>query len=214
MDEKKQKLKENTRRWRARLKADPVRYEKYLAQQRLRANNALKKNPEVIRAKRRAYYARWKAKNPERYRDNYMRYVVKNRPEVNKRNLAAIERKFVERAGRPRADACEACGAKGKTVFDHDHRTNEFRGWICQNCNKALGFLRDNPAYIKALEGYIVRDFLKREYKKMGLDVEFVSTHRQTQEANLRKYFPNEAERIMNKIKAIEDSQKTLSTPS
>lgn len=29
--------------------------------------------------------------------------------------------------------------------LDHDHTTLKFRGWICNNCNIAIGRLNDNP---------------------------------------------------------------------
>lgn len=35
---------------------------------------------------------------------------------------------------------CEICGAIPKRGLhdDHDHRTNEHRGWLCHRCNRAL----------------------------------------------------------------------------
>jgi hypothetical protein len=29
--------------------------------------------------------------------------------------------------------------------LDHDHNTLQFRGWICNNCNIAIGRLHDSP---------------------------------------------------------------------
>ena len=67
-----------------------------------------------------------------------------------------------KQAGRPIAKYCEVCGKDGKIVYDHDHKTGKFRGWICEDCNKALGFARDNPktlillsAYLKNSNGFI-----------------------------------------------------------
>ncbi len=44
---------------------------------------------------------------------------------------------------------CEVCGVpdlecSGKFHMDHNHETGEFRGWLCGNCNKGLGFLKDS----------------------------------------------------------------------
>jgi len=37
--------------------------------------------------------------------------------------------------------------------LDHDHDTKEFRGWICNNCNIAIGRFDDNPTVVlKAYE--------------------------------------------------------------
>lgn len=50
---------------------------------------------------------------------------------------------------RPRPDRCECCGAhqsEKKKVFslDHCHSTGKFRGWLCDQCNHAIGFLGDS----------------------------------------------------------------------
>lgn len=41
---------------------------------------------------------------------------------------------------------CEICGKIfSKTPhMDHDHNTNQFRGWLCGNCNTGLGMFADN----------------------------------------------------------------------
>lgn len=36
---------------------------------------------------------------------------------------------------------------------DHDHETNEFRGWLCKKCNTGLGALGDNlESLLRAVE--------------------------------------------------------------
>ena len=32
-----------------------------------------------------------------------------------------------------------------KLCLDHNHRTGKFRGWLCNNCNHAIGLLQDSP---------------------------------------------------------------------
>ena len=58
-------------------------------------------------------------------------------------------------AGRPKPKHCEVCGRKAIIVFDHHHQTGKFRGWICSNCNCALGMVEDNPKILIALIKYI-----------------------------------------------------------
>lgn len=42
-------------------------------------------------------------------------------------------------------EACQCCGKKtDKLVLDHDHETKEFRGWVCDHCNRGMGFLGDD----------------------------------------------------------------------
>lgn len=50
---------------------------------------------------------------------------------------------------------CQACGIEGKLCFDHNHVTGEFRGWLCQGCNFALGHAKDNPDTLRKLAYYI-----------------------------------------------------------
>lgn len=80
---------------------------------------------------------------------------------------------FARRVGLPLAEArevlatvgartrCDACGKRGRRGIydlhiDHDHKTGRIRGLLCQDCNFALGQLRDDPARVRQLLAYIV----------------------------------------------------------
>lgn len=58
-------------------------------------------------------------------------------------------------AGRKRSEQCEICGAMEQICFDHDHKTGEFRGWICGRCNFALGLVKDNTETLMAMIEYL-----------------------------------------------------------
>ena len=61
----------------------------------------------------------------------------------------------------PTGTKCELCDATEKIVFDHDHDTLVFRGWLCDPCNRSLGVLGDKVEYlIKAV------NYLKKHAKK------------------------------------------------
>jgi hypothetical protein len=55
--------------------------------------------------------------------------------------------------------ACECCGAEFASVrdrhIDHDHRTSEVRGLLCQKCNTALGCVDDDVDHLRRLISYI-----------------------------------------------------------
>ena len=44
---------------------------------------------------------------------------------------------------------------KGGWCLDHDHKTGQFRGWLCHSCNKALGFFKDDTILLKSAIDYI-----------------------------------------------------------
>ena len=58
-------------------------------------------------------------------------------------------------AGRPKAKKCEVCGSSNRICFDHDHKTNKFRGWICNGCNSALGHVKDSLITLYKLAAYL-----------------------------------------------------------
>lgn len=48
-------------------------------------------------------------------------------------------------------------GPKG-AVVDHDHRSGNVRGLLCQCCNRALGMLKDNPFTAQSAALYLLRN--------------------------------------------------------
>ena len=95
-------------------------------------------NPDKTRAIQKAWYERF-GKDWHRQRNREGKYGVLPRPEPTH---------------------CECCGTpfaattKGSCV-DHDHVTGEFRGWLCQGCNCALGFAKDSRDRLQHLINYL-----------------------------------------------------------
>jgi hypothetical protein len=57
---------------------------------------------------------------------------------------------------KPKDSKCECCeDFTLKLVLDHDHKTDEFRGWICNNCNQALGKLKEDPVTVMKAAEYL-----------------------------------------------------------
>lgn len=98
-------------------------------------------------AKRRAYMASVRGQNREKMRQQER--------ESRKRYRHKL---LTELAGRPKPEKCEACNRPFGTEsprFDHDHRTGGFRGWICNSCNRALGFVKDDIGILERLIAYL-----------------------------------------------------------
>jgi hypothetical protein len=43
----------------------------------------------------------------------------------------------------------------GAWCLDHNHKTNTFRGWLCHQCNRALGGMNDDISRLKAAIKYL-----------------------------------------------------------
>lgn len=105
-------------------------------------------NKEQIKQKRRVYYHcnREKAKN----------YLLKRKYNIT---LNDYLKKWSEQNGK-----CAIC-QKGQfpfekmfdrvLVLDHDHKTNQVRGLLCNSCNRALGLLKDNPVFTQNATTYL-----------------------------------------------------------
>ena len=56
---------------------------------------------------------------------------------------------------------CEICGEKCETrsrlSIDHDHKTNQVRGFICLRCNMLLGYARDDVRILLKAVEYLKR---------------------------------------------------------
>jgi len=47
------------------------------------------------------------------------------------------------------------CGKNWKICYDHDHKTDKFRGWLCGHCNSALGMVNDDISILEGLIKYL-----------------------------------------------------------
>lgn len=58
--------------------------------------------------------------------------------------------------GETRRGPCEICGHVRNLRYDHDHVTGQFRGWLCNWCNLALGWWEKmaRKRLLKKIEGY------------------------------------------------------------
>ena len=58
---------------------------------------------------------------------------------------------------KPADGRCEACGEPNRRlVRDHDHTTGDFRGWLCDHCNRGIGQLRDDPVILVRALHYLL----------------------------------------------------------
>jgi hypothetical protein len=71
-------------------------------------------------------------------------------------NSAKLIRELRKLVGPP-PDKCELCGRVESLCLDHDHVTQEFRGWLCPSCNTSLGGLGDSVEGLRRAIAYLER---------------------------------------------------------
>lgn len=120
----------------------------------------MKARTAKYRVDRPGYYTKYMR---ERYRSSDIRrqhqkdLLFKRKYRIS---LADYANMLTSQAGK-----CAACGdpptGKGThggvpvLAVDHDHVTGEVRGLLCANCNKALGYLKDDPERCFKLAAYV-----------------------------------------------------------
>lgn len=58
----------------------------------------------------------------------------------------------------PIGTPCQNCGKPNEMlVFDHCHKTDAFRGWLCYQCNTAIGNLGDDLKGLQKAAKYLKR---------------------------------------------------------
>jgi len=53
------------------------------------------------------------------------------------------------------SDKCEVCGSKEQLCYDHCHATMDFRGVLCNKCNRSIGQLGDTIESIEKVLFYL-----------------------------------------------------------
>jgi hypothetical protein len=55
----------------------------------------------------------------------------------------------------PENQTCELCELTPAVHWDHNHQTNEHRGWLCKNCNTGLGIFFDDVSQLEKAINYL-----------------------------------------------------------
>lgn len=121
-----------------------------LLRQRCRAcvrayDSARRKDPEA-----QALVKSWKAKNFDKLKVYARRKQLKR---YGGFTLDGYDSLFIAQSGR--CAICRRPPARRVLDVDHCHRTGRVRGLLCNPCNKAIGYMRDNTATALAAAAYL-----------------------------------------------------------
>lgn len=96
----------------------------------------------------------WRDKNTQYNRDRQRKYQLKNQYGMTQYNYEIM----LEQQG-GKCAICETDKPTGKwKVFavDHCHKTGVVRGLLCNECNRGIGLLRDDPELLSKAAQYLI----------------------------------------------------------
>jgi hypothetical protein len=99
--------------------------------------------PLERRAYQREYMRQWRLDNPDKIRASRKAFIARH------------GYPHWKQATKPRSETCEICGDPANTFFDHCHCCEQFRGWLCGDCNSVLGFIHDDPDRLEGIREYL-----------------------------------------------------------
>jgi hypothetical protein len=136
-----------------------MRDEKIRAAQKEATTRWRTKNPEKVRAKKRAAYARMTVEQRAAERARLRQWGVENRNKVREHGW---RKQGLPSPTSARPENCDSCGRPEwletrAFALDHDHITGKFRGWLCWHCNTGLGLFGDSVEGLEKALAYLKR---------------------------------------------------------
>jgi hypothetical protein len=109
---------------------------------------------------------RTRVHKPTKYvgtREERRRQATKNWRDNNQEKV--LNKRYKERYGitfveyqamsEKQKNKCLICNVEEKLVVDHNHETGKIRGLLCNNCNCAIGLLKDDPIILQSAISYL-----------------------------------------------------------
>lgn len=104
-------------------------------------------SPKQVKQASREYHRRRYRRKPEKARENRWR----------RRGILLSWSEYQDLLTRQGGVCAINPAHTGKLVVDHCHKTGRIRGILCDHCNRALGFFRDDPTTLVRAAVYLVR---------------------------------------------------------
>ena len=104
------------------------------------------------RTRRVQHVQRWIKNNPEGQSAIALRSRLKYKYGLS---LDQYNQMLTEQGGCAICGTTEPGGKYGRFHVDHDHKTGEVRGLLCNGCNVGLGHFRDHPERLNKAAEYL-----------------------------------------------------------
>jgi hypothetical protein len=105
-------------------------------------------NKEKIAREAKKYAVRYQRENRERIAKEAKERGIKNKYEKYNMTKQQIDE-------HKNTIACQVCGRETLICIDHDHNTGKVRGYLCTNCNLALGLVKDSTSILEKMILYL-----------------------------------------------------------
>lgn len=107
---------------------------------------------------RRANKTGWRCSSPRTWPNGWESWRADN--PYDRASCYGISEAEADQMLEDQDGVCAICkgppnGRYDKYVIDHDHETGSVRGLLCNNCNAAIGFLRDDVELVDAASRYL-----------------------------------------------------------
>lgn len=98
----------------------------------------------------KSYHKEWSDNNREHVRFQARTKILESRYGLNHNDL-----EFMKKAQEYKCLICKD-DITEKSHVDHNHDTGSVRGLLCGSCNRALGYLKDNPNIVLNAYQYLI----------------------------------------------------------
>ena len=131
------------------------RYLEYAKQYRINNKEKIKEYREKRKLKNREYYHKTKDDLEKRFK-RALRFSRNRAKQTKSKACTATLQELIDSF----TGFCKVCNiaeieCNHKLNMDHCHKTGKFRGWLCENCNRALGCVKDDPRILNNLMEYL-----------------------------------------------------------
>lgn len=151
-----ERLAEQRKRWYDNNKEKRMEYqEKNKDKLRLKYKEYREKNKERYKEWQRLWYLKNKARLAEE-RKAYRQENKEKSREYDLKRFYGITIAEYEIMVREQNGLCGICKKPSKLVVDHDHDTGKVRGLLCNNCNTAIGLMKDKAVSLIDAATYLL----------------------------------------------------------